>query len=243
MAVCDAIDALARFQFDVISKLNKKFIGLRRLAQLLEQLGDLSELVPNITGLIPVVDINLSLYNELAAACPFLNLPAPGEASLRELQQHITGAYANLMKGVLNHPFNRLSKLQGQLSKYQSQLNAPLAVAQDYIQCLQAACEAVEGGARLFANVAAGQVQSEIVQFQEFYTEQAGQVLTEGAQIKAGEATDTINTLNGLGAEVPQDFASSKSALQAVVAGAPETVDQSSGVEYKLPPYAPPPGS
>lgn len=39
MAVCDAIDALARFQFDVISKLNKKFIGLRRLAQLLEQLG------------------------------------------------------------------------------------------------------------------------------------------------------------------------------------------------------------
>jgi len=238
--VCAPIDALARFQLDVVRRLNKKFEQLRRLASLLEQLGNLSELVPNIAGLIPVVDIDLSVYNQLAAACPFLNLPAPGEASLNELRAKVIAAYANLARKVLNHPWNRLGALQGELSKLQAQLNAPLATATNFIQCLQAACTAAVQAGTVLGSFSVGQINTEIAKFNEFYVEQAGQVLTGPAETKFNEAQNTFKTLNELGAGVKDDYSFAKAEATRPPTS-PEVVVQTTGREYKLQPFAPPP--
>ena len=56
---CQVIDALAQFQYEVVRRLNRKFNALRRIAELLEAVGDLSVIVPNIGDLIPISSITL----------------------------------------------------------------------------------------------------------------------------------------------------------------------------------------
>lgn len=236
---CGIADALAYFQYDIIKRLNRKFAMLRRLAQILEELGNLSELVPNINALIPVLGIDLSAYNQLAAACPFLNLPAPGEASLNSLRGQVIAAYGNLAKNVLNHPWTRMGALQEQLTKFQNKISAPLAQGQSYLQCFQAACAAVSQASTMFKNVTQANLSKELSTFSANYVNNAGQVLSEGATIKYGEAKDAYSTLQNLGADTGTDY----STLRAQTTASPSslvqspTVVQGSGIEYANPPF------
>jgi len=81
--VCGVIDALSDFQQKVIEAINGKFAALRRLSELLEQLSDLTGFIPDITKLIPLSAIDLTLYETLRAECPFLHLP-PARAILNK---------------------------------------------------------------------------------------------------------------------------------------------------------------
>jgi hypothetical protein len=69
---CQVLDALAQFQYDVVRRLNRKFNALRRIAELLEQVGDIGVLIPNIAELIPITSITLDTYQRLVENCPFL---------------------------------------------------------------------------------------------------------------------------------------------------------------------------
>ena len=222
-------------QYDIIRRVNRKFEALRRLAQLLEELGDLSTLVPNINSLIPVIDIDLSTYNQLAAACPFLNLPAPGEASLNELRSRIIGAYANLMQGVLSHPWMRMGRVQAELEKFQSKINFALGMGASYIECLQAACNAVSAVGSAFEKVSRADIQKEVSTFTSNYLANAGQVLTAPMQTKYNQAVATKNSLRDFGTDFKDDYSTAKAALTPAPAPAPAPAPGAQ--QYPAPPF------
>ena len=184
---CQVVDTLAAFQLDVLKRINRKFAALRGLAQLLEQLGNLDELVPNIGALIPVVRIDLALYENLVANCPYLNLP----------------------------PFTTgdLNQLQAQMDQFQGEVNAAITNAGDFLRCLQTVCatgRAVAGQLNALSNA---DIAKEIGIFAENFAADAGQVMTEPMRIKYRQLQDVQTQLKALGADVGQDYTDAKAAL------------------------------
>jgi len=214
---CDIADALAEAQFYILRKINARFESLRRLATLLEQLGNLQSLVPNLTRLIPVVSIDVTAYTNLATACPFLGLPVVTDANLHELRDRVVGAYNTLMQDVLNHSWMRMGMLQDNLTKYRDQVNAAFAEGQGYLQCLQAACQAVSS---LQSRLSMDVINAEFSKYNRNYIEEAGQILTEPARAKYSEAVQVATTLRDLGATLPLDVVDmSQVAVTAATAG------------------------
>lgn len=210
---CAVVDALAAFQLDVLKRINRKFAALRSLAQLLEQLGDLSALVPNIGKLIPVIQIDLALYENLVANCPYLNLPPATTGDLNQLQAMVTGAYANFFNKLLRHPWNRMGQLQEQMDNFQSQINSAFTQAGDFFRCLQTVCatgRAVAGQLNALSNADIGK---EITTFANNFASNAGQVLTEPMKQKYNQITEAKDQLKALGADVGQDYKDAKAAL------------------------------
>jgi hypothetical protein len=236
---CQVTDALARMQYDIIVRVNRKFDAERRLAVLLMDLGSLEELVPNINALIPVLSIDFGTYNQLAAACPFLGLPFPGEKSLIELRSAVIGAYANLAKSLLNHPWSRLGKLQGEFDKFANKINFGLGTARSYIQCLQAACNAVGALGSAFVNVTQANISSELAKFAAGYTANAGQVLTAPMKLKVAEAIDTKNELINLGGDFKSDYNTAKAALAASSTPAPAAANPPAPTIFPNAPFVP----
>ena len=210
---CQVVDTLAAFQLDVLRRINRKFAALRSLAQLLEQLGNLDELVPNIGALIPVVDIDLAIYENLVANCPYLNLPPYTTGDLNQLQVQVTGAYANFFRKLLNHPYNRMGQLQEQLINFQGEVDAAITDAGDFLRCLQTVCAAGRAVAGQLNSLTNADIAKEIGIFAENYAASAGQVMTEGMRIKYQEVQDAMTQLKDLGADVGQDYAAAKAAM------------------------------
>lgn len=207
---CQIVDALAAFQFDVLRRINRKFAALRGLAQLLEQLGDINSftsLIPNIAALIPIVNINLSFYNQLIHACPFLHLPAAsGSIGTNQLQGLVAQAYANIYAKLKVHPWNRMGLLQAQMDKFQAQINAVAGQASDFLRCLQAVCatgRAVVGQLNALSDANIGK---EITAFSENFVAHAGQVMMPAMSAKYGQIVEGQARLIDLGAEVKQDY-------------------------------------
>lgn len=228
--VCAITDALAEAQYYSLQKLNRKFEALRRLAQQLEALGDLSTLIPNITDLVPVLDIDISTYTELASACPFLNLPAFNEASLEQLRREVITAYDRLVRNVLNHPWTRMGQLQEQLSMYQQRVNALFAQGAQYLQCLQAACQAAQSTGRFLSRVSADDITKEFGKYTDNFVSKGGQVLTESGQAKYAQAVDTVEAMRDLGSEVTPSFAVSKAAATAAASAPPASSSEENNV-------------
>ena len=237
---CAVTDALARMQYDLIRRVNRKFESVRRLAALLMDLGNLSDLVPNIAALIPVVDIDFNTYNQLAAACPFLNLPFPGDASLAELRSKVIAAYANLMKGLLNHPWSRMGKLQEEFDQFTAKVNAVLGQGASYLECLQAACNAVSATGSAFQKVTQAHIQKELTAYGKGYLASAGKVLTDPMQTKYNDTVAVRSLLTNSGAEFVGDFNTVSANLANPPIPAP-TVTTAHGVEYVNPPFVLPP--
>ncbi len=210
---CDITDALAEAQYYVLRRINNKFEALRRLGELLEQLGDLSNLIPQISQLIPVIDIDLSIYTNLRSNCPFLNLPAADETSLENLRNQVITAYSTLTAGLLNHPWMRMGKLQDQLSKYQQKVNAAFAEGGQYIQCLQAACQAAQQTGQFLTRVSQADIANEFSRYGRNFVDNAGQVLNESALAKYDQTVAAVNQMKSLGAEVAQDYSTAKAAV------------------------------
>jgi len=210
---CQVVDTLAAFQLDVLKRINRKFAALRGLAQLLEQLGNLDELVPNIGALIPVVRIDLAIYENLVANCPYLNLPPFTTGDLNQLQVQVTGAYANFFRKLLNHPWNRMGQLQAQMDQFQGEVNAAITDAGDFLRCLQTVCAAGKAVAGQLNALSNADIAKEIGIFAENFAADAGQVMTEPMRIKYQELQDAQAQLKALGADVGQDYTDAKAAL------------------------------
>lgn len=202
---CSVLDALAKFQFDVISRLNKKFNALRRIAELLEQIGDLTVLIPNIESLIPTASISLEMYQRLVQDCPFLGLPPASDANLDELRQKVIAAYAALISKLQNFAHFRMGKLQSVLTRFQADLNASAAIANDYITCLQTICDTLGSAASAFQNIAHADVKKEIAAYTQNFVANAGQVMTAGMKVKADQVNTTIAQIKTLSTETVAD--------------------------------------
>lgn len=210
---CQVVDTLVAFQLDVLKRINRKFAALRSLAQLLEQLGNLDELVPNIGALIPVIRIDLAIYENLVANCPYLNLPPYTTGDLNQLQVQVTGAYANFFRKLLNHPWNRMGQLQDQMDQFQGEVDAAITDAGDFLRCLQTVCAAGRAVAGQLNSLADADIAKEIGIFAENFAANAGQVMTEPMRIKYQEVQDIKTQLILLGADVGQDYTAAKAAM------------------------------
>lgn len=138
-STCGVIDALADYQIKVLQAINGKFLALQRIADLLEQLGDISGFLPNISALIPISQIDLNLYEQLRSSCPFLNLPPASinaEATLDNLRAEVNAAYGRLLAQLSQNPLNRLGKLQAKLDAFQKQFNISALGGIDFMRCL-----------------------------------------------------------------------------------------------------------
>lgn len=214
---CQVVDALVAFQYDVLRRINRKFAALRSLAFLLEQLGDVSALIPNIGRLIPVVNVDLEAYERIVAQCPWLNLPPYTTGDLNALQAQLTGAYANFFNKLLRHPWNRMGQLQDQLDDFlgqiQGDVNSAITQAADFLRCLQAVCAAGKAAIGQLNAIADADIAGEINKFAENFVADAGQVMTEGMKLKYQQIQDAKAELIALGADVGQDYADAKAAL------------------------------
>jgi len=195
---CQVIDALAELNYDVMRNLNRKFLALRRLAMLIEQIGDKTELIPNIGLLIPVQDINLDTYQALYENCPALNLPEVSNANLTVLKANVIQAYAVFIRNLLNHPYLRLNNVQDTLLRYQSKVNFGGSVIENALTCLQSICVAAEEADSFFNQISNAEIAEEVGMFTQNYVNEGGQVLTEGMRIKRDEVTTAIGRLEEL---------------------------------------------
>lgn len=214
---CQVVDTLVAFQLDVLRRINRKFAALRSLAYLLEQLGDLEALVPNIGALIPVIQIDLEAYERIVAQCPWLNLPPVTTGDVNQLQAMVTGAYANFVNKLLRHPWNRMGQLQDQLDGWlgqiQGDVNSAITQAGDFLRCLQAVCAAGKAVVGQLNAIKDADIAAEINKFADNFVAEAGQVMTEPMKIKYQQLQDAKNQLIALGADVGQDYADAKAAL------------------------------
>ena len=200
-APCQVIDALAEYNYDVLRRLNRKFLALRRLAMLLEQLGDQTELVPNIGFLLPVEDINLNTYQALFENCPFLGLPEVSNANLTVLKAAVIQAYAEQIRRLLNHPYLRLDTLQNTLIRYQNKVNFGGSIVENALTCLQSICVAAEEGQSFFNQISNADISSEVASYTQNFVTENGSVLTEGMAIKRDEVLTSIDRLQELSSD------------------------------------------
>jgi hypothetical protein len=200
---CLITNVLANDYLLAVATINRKYDALSRLAQLLEQLGDIQGLIPNIGMLVPVFAIDLSTYAALVAACPFLNLPAvPTDADLATLQRLVSNAYARLLAQLRLHPYIRMGALQAQLDKLHGRLSGILNQGASFLRCLQEACAAAEASVTFVQN-AIPNAQAQISHYANNFVANSGHVLSDHAQTKLDQVNDSINQINVLMAPEP----------------------------------------
>jgi hypothetical protein len=213
-SACNLVDSLAALQLDVLTRLNKKFAALQNLADLLVQLANAEAWIPNLTGLIPVADINVDLYNAMSAACPYLSLP-PATSQLQALQAAVTLAYTNLFQKIARSPHFRLGAVQAEMYKFQTTLNTGLSDASTFLRCLQAVCAAGESVVSGLTAMSDADISKQISTFANNYAAKAGNVLSPEGQDRFQTAQDAMAQLSDLGASTKQDYADAKAALAA----------------------------
>lgn len=201
-APCQVIDSLAEMNYQVLERLNRKFFALRRLALLVEQLGDQTELVPNIGFFIPVEDINLNTYQALFENCPGLGLPEASNANLTVLKAQVIEAYAFQVRRLLNHPYLRLDRVQQTLLNFQSKVNFGGSIIENALTCLQSICVAAEEGQSFFNRISNTDIASQVAQYTQNFVAEGGDVLTEGMRIKRDEVLTAIDRLGELSGSV-----------------------------------------
>lgn len=211
---CAIVDSLAAAELALLRMINRKFAALQGLARLLEQLADAYSWIPSLYGLVPVVNIDLSLYNAIAAECPYLNLP-PATNQLNQLQAAITQAYTNLVSQIQRSPQMRLGQVQEEMYKFQSKINLAMGQASQFFQCLQAVCAAGMAVETQIKVMSQADIAAEITKFGEGYAKRAGNVLSDVGQRKYDEARDAVTQLRSLGAEVRQDYKTAAAAAAA----------------------------
>jgi len=210
---CTVVDTLVATQLDVLKRINRKFAALRNLAQLLEQLGNVDELVPNIGALIPVIRVDLTVYENMVALCPYLNLPPFTTGDLNQLQVQLTGAYATYFQKLLNHPWYRMGQLQEQLLNLQGSANFAATEILDFLRCLQTVCAAGQAVSGQISALADAEIAKEVKTFAENFAASGGEVLTEPMKIKYQEVIDIQKQLIALGADSKSNYTAAKAAM------------------------------
>jgi len=196
---CVIANILANSYNEAIKTINRKFAALQRLAQLLEQIGDISGFIPNIGALIPLYLIDLSSYATLVAACPFLNLPkSPSTEDIGKLQSELAAAYARLVGQLTQHPWLRMGRLQDQMAKIQGKVNEVLDQGAQYLACLQAACGTVEAAANFVNEISQTDFKENFDTYTRQYIGANKQVLNDAMQQKYDQVQGGIVQINEL---------------------------------------------
>lgn len=227
---CGVLQALVNWELNMLQLLNKKFAALRRLAALLEQLGDISTLLPNLSGLVPVAEIDISVYTDLQVNCPFLNLPPYSNEDIATLRSRVNAAYASLASTLSLHPYMRMDRVQKMLNDFQETINFPYG--EDYIRCLNSICAAIGTAGSLLEGVRQMDIQHELEAFGRDFVENAGQVLTEPMRIKRNEAMQLYNQVLDLRDESVQDFQTMTASGEVVPNAPPLRVSTPTDAKY-----------
>ena len=191
-SLCSTLDALSALEYNVMAMLNAKFTALKRMVALIEEAASLNlgAALPNLAGLLPVSAIDLSLYQNLAKSCPFLNLPpAGGTSGLAQLQAQVAAAYKGLSTQLSLNPLNRLNFVQKQIDDLQTTLNAKAVLGGSFMQCLQGICAAGVAATAGFQvmTAAPSKVLATAQAYQQNFVTGAGQVVTGTAQAKMNQ--------------------------------------------------------
>lgn len=140
---CSALAVLTDYQVSVLDTIGQKFTSLQRLATILEQAGDLADIIspilqsPNL--IIPLSALNsVDVYNNIRNACPMLGLPEASADSIYQLQYQMALAYAEIMKKLDLHQYNRMDELQARLDDMVA--DAANALGRDWITCANVLC-------------------------------------------------------------------------------------------------------
>ncbi len=205
---CAVVQVLADWELNAIRMLNKKFAALQRLAQLIEQFGDINTWLPNlgrlVESMVPVDSLDINAYTNLQVYCPFLNLPPYSNEDLAELKSKVQTAYGQLLGQIAKHPYMRMDKLQGMLNDWQNKINYPYG--EDYLRCMNAVCGAVQAAGTTLSGLANTNIGRELELFGQNFVENAGEILTEAQQIKRNEALGIYNQIADLRSEIVQDY-------------------------------------
>jgi hypothetical protein len=246
---CAVMQALTNWELQVIAALNKKFAALQRLASLLEQMGDLNSWLPNLSSLIeslvPVGDLDLSIYTDLQVACPFLNLPPYSNEDLDKLKGQLNAAYATLLRDIANHPWARMDKLQDWMNDAQNAINYPYGA--DYLRCMNAVCGAMSAAGSTLSGLANTNIQAELTKFGDNFIAQGGEVLTEPMRNKRNLAFQTSNAVYDLRDETVQDYQTLTTSGETLPNKPPLRLGDPTGTKYTFdattfPPETFPPG-
>lgn len=193
---CAVLQGLNASQFTQLNSVLARMGALRRLAELLEQAGNLLPL-PDLSSFLPLSAVDLGFYNLLRTSCPSLNLPPASIPSLTTLQNQVNDAYSQIIQGLINHPWSRMGKFQALIDGAIAQANALLnAQDSDYVSCISALCQ----GPRVFANLpdatvaAAHQTYNNTIRLGGSFS----QVLDAQKQAKLDQITTGVNLLNTL---------------------------------------------
>jgi hypothetical protein len=231
---CAVMQALVNWEMQAIRMLNKKFAALQRLAQLIEQFGDINTLIPNLNRLlgtlVPVDALNLDIFSVLQTACPFLGLPPYSNADLNELKSKLQTAYSRLLGDIANHPWMRLDRLQEQLNDFQNKINYPYGA--DYLRCMNAVCGALDAAGSLYSGLANANISKELALFSKNFVQGAGEVLTEPMKLKRNEAMNVYNAVSDLRSDTVQDFQTLTKTGTVVPASPPLKLGTPTGADY-----------
>lgn len=217
---CDLIAPIADLELQIMTEINKKLAALRRLADLLEQLGDLAvayinQLQAIVDHLVPVVDIDVNLYLQIQSACPFLNLPAltaENNFSTAPLQAMLSAAYAGIVSKLLKHPYARMRTLESEMDSFIQNLtdnaNATAILSSGFLQCLNSACNG-----SLITPVTGAQANVQANAYKANFSAGTGgtpKVLNPQAAAKGAQITTLLTKMQNLGAVVPVPYAQAK---------------------------------
>lgn len=195
---CAVVDVLSGIQLIAIREINKKFLSMQRLAAIIEQAGDFSLFLPDLGTLFPLSEIDLNIYTNLKQACPFLNLPAPGEAGITELRAKIGASYAVYIRLLTNHSYLRLDDLQEQLLKVQGKFNDIVLDGVEFISCLQQACETAVSAGAFVSGINPATLASDVTEFTKNFVDGTGQVLSDAQKSKVQDVRDVVEGMNNL---------------------------------------------
>jgi len=201
--LCGILDAITNFQLRAMELLNGRFAALRRLSALLEQAGDLTGFIPDISKLIPLAQIDTTVYEQIRVECPYLNLPpisGSADQYLGQLRAQVNAAYGALLSQLNLHPFNALGMLQDKLNSYQNKINFAVLQGQDFLQCLQAICQGAASVTNTVQNLGRSTEQvilTSTTYYRDFVTN-GGQVLTDTAKAKYDDFVDVKDGVSDL---------------------------------------------
>lgn len=231
---CAIMQVLENWELQAISALNKKFAALRRLAELLEQFGDLNSWLPDLGRLLnalPAVgDLDIDVYTNLQVSCPFLNLPPFSNADLNDLKRRLSAGYSQILGDIANHPWSRLDKLQGMMNDFQNKINYPYGA--DYLRCMNAVCGAISAAGSTISGLANVNIQSELTKFGQNFIAGAGEVLTQPMQIKRNNAFQIYNAVYDLRDESVQDFTTLTTSGETIPNKPPLRLGEPTGTRY-----------
>lgn len=200
---CDVLDALSDFQLGIMDFVNRKFIALRRLADLLENLGDTSLFFPDISRLVPISQLDLTIYDDLQIGCPFLGIP-PSEGATSAvvgLQAQLNAAYGRLISDWVNSPWIRMGSLQAEMDKARLEFDLAMLEGYDYLNCLSTICSTFQAAGSLVSQASSLSVTQQtqiITDYAKNIVTDGGKVLTDAAQAKVDDTQQIIDEVSAL---------------------------------------------